>query len=482
MSLLDKMMRDYQDSNPEKFNKEFLTVKERDNEEKYFDVLMKTFNYVKGENYSITYLGHEKVGHKIYDPDKTYVSNPKQDKGVKKETYISTDKSLLSVYKFYFELQCNDEKEVINFDLYYPELIKGQYFLINDNRYFPVFQLLDSSFFNKNDGIVFKTLIQPIVILGQSDTFSLKAFKKEINPMYYFFAKFGYYKTLEYFGIQDDIVFTENKTDEYEDVIEFPINKKMYAYIDREAYNKSSNSRKIFNSILNCFNSRSKIDKLDEDDIWAKKLGSFFTSTTDKNKKIAKANNTLMSLERTLDELNKEILRYDPEDKKDIYAVLRYALQNYEDLYKRDNCNLANKRIRSHEVFLYPLFLKSTSFVKRINNGKTINMDRLKNFIPSKGFIIKCAINNELARYDNSCNSISLITKLSFSQGGVQSQFQSGAVSTIYRVNNPSYIGKIDLLATSAGNPGCTGLFTPFVKLIDDKYFTEKEDNSEADI
>lgn len=459
-NVMSMYMKAYQESNPEKFNKDFLDVKERDSEVRYLQTVMKTLNFVEG----IEYLNMEELKHRIYAP----VSEDD-----KNEVFIDIDKSLLKIYRFYFRITKDDRSEIINFDLFYPELIKGQYFLINDNRYFPIFQLLDSSFFNTQKAVVLKTLVMPIVMTTEEDHLLLNVFKKKINPFNYYFAKFGFYETLEFFGLTDKMGISDTE-EHYEGYLCFQINKKLYMNIEEEDYN---NNPLLYNSIMKTFNSRTRLEKLDEEDIWKKKLGSLFTSTTDKNKKIAKANSTLVSLERGLDDLNKEILRLDEEDRKDIYCLLRYMIRNYSTLKHRNNCNIANKRIRSHEYLVYPLLMKFSSFVRRINNGKNITFEKLCDFVPSKGFIIKHAITNELLRYDNSCNSISVITKLRFSQGGIQSQFASGAVNIVYRTNHPSYINTIDLLATSAGSPGCTGLFTPFCELYDDRYFTAEESN-----
>ena len=462
--LLNKYMSAFQASNSEKFNKDFLNVKERDNEIIYLETVMKTLNSIEG----MEYVKMEEVKHRIYDPT---------EEDLKATTYIDIDKSLLKIYRFFFRITKDDRCEIISFDLFYPELIKGQYFLINDNRYFPVFQMLDSSFFNTPKAVVLKTLVMPIVMTLLDDSLTLNLFKKKINPFNYYFAKFGFYETLDYFGIKDKIIIKDTDKDLTIDLAiytKFAISKKLFFYIETAEYDKD---KFIYNSIMHTLSTRSRLERLDEEDVWKKKLGSFFTTTTDKAKKIAKADNTLVSLERCLDDLNKNILRLAEEDKSDIYALLRYMIRNYGILRQRNNCEIANKRIRSHEYLVYPLLTKFSGFVRRINNGKNITFEKLCDFKPSKGFIVKFAITNELLRYDNSCNSISLVTKLRFSQGGIQSQFSSGSVNIVYRTNHPSYVGKIDLLATSAGSPGCTGLFTPFCQLYDDRYFTKDENN-----
>lgn len=456
--ILSEMMKEYQDNNPEKFNQELLNMKERDSEKKYLEIAMRSLNCIEG----ITYLCCKEVNHTVYKIKNLDLDN----------VNISIDRSKLKIYRFFFHIEKDGQEEDISFDLYYPKLIKGQYFLINDNRYFPVYQLLDSSFFNTKKGVVLKTLITPIAMMLKDDYYlELKVFKKEINPLYYYLAKFNLDDTLEFFGIKDDVVFSEIEEDK-DDYFKYKINKKFFIYIKKDKYDSNY---LLFNTLLTIFNSRSKISKINDQVEWKKKLGSLFTSVTDVSKKIAKAESALVSLERSLDDLNKEIIRLPEEYKKDIYHLLRYMINNYTQLKKRSNCSLNNKRIRSHEYMVYPLFKKFTSFVRRVNNSKNVTFEKLHDFIPSKGILVKYAATNDLLRYDNSCNSIGIITKLRISQAGPQSQFSSGSVNLKYRTNHPSFVGRLDLLATSASSPGANLMLTPFCKIIDDKYFTDEE-------
>ena len=142
-----QFLKAYNKYNPEKFNENFLRAKELDDEKKYLEVAMKTLNSIEG----IEYLRMEEVPHRIYEP----IEDPEERVGID----ISIDKSILKIYKFYFKIKKDEREEIINFDLFYPELIKGGYFLINNNRSFPVYQLLDSGFFNTPKAVVLKTLI-----------------------------------------------------------------------------------------------------------------------------------------------------------------------------------------------------------------------------------------------------------------------------------------------------------------------------------
>ena len=82
---------------------------------------------------------------------------------------------------------------------------------------------------------------------------------------------------------------------------------------------------------------------------------------------------------------------------------------------------------------------------------------------------------NDLLRYNNAVNNMDLFNSiLKFSFRGVQSMGeQSGMVAARYRNIHPSYIGRVSLTSSSAGDPGLTGLFTPFCKT-NKFHFTEK--------
>ena len=57
-----------------------------------------------------------------------------------------------------------------------------------------------------------------------------------------------------------------------------------------------------------------------------------------------------------------------------------------------------------------------------------------------------------------------------------QSQFASGSVNVKYRTIHDSYVGRLSLLSTSAGDPGCSGTLVPFLKLTDNMHFTKLPD------
>jgi len=73
--------------------------------------------------------------------------------------------------------------------------------------------------------------------------------------------------------------------------------------------------------------------------------------------------NTLKFIERMLDETTKDILKINDSNKKSIYSILRWMVQNYNELRKKDNMDLTNKRLRCNE---YIVSLLTKAFNERM--------------------------------------------------------------------------------------------------------------------
>jgi hypothetical protein len=478
-TMISKFRKFHGNNNVEKFNEGIIYNKVNESILTYLDPICKALEIIP----EITYLGSsvEPIT-KVYNFSKS-------------EKTIDIEKSELQLIKMSFEISKDGKTETIDKMIYFPKLIDSQYFVINGNRYFPVYQLLDSGTYRTNKALTQKTLLMPIVLREKKESFEdmngnkhtmlnidLDLFKNKIPFITYFFAKFGYEGTIEYFGLEDKIHILEKEDldqldeEELEDNVIFMITKNIALVVDK-TYFSVRNNQIMVSTILNSFNSRIKVDKIFEKDYWVKKLGGFFT--TNNSNKQEKGENIILSFERILDDWTKIILRTEGENKKDVYSVVKWMVENYSTLIKQDNMNLANKRLRLYEYLLHPLLIKFSKGTYRVLNSKNPTPEKIKTIFSNiqKGFLVKAIVNNELLRYDNSVNAISLFsTALRFTQSGPQSPFRSSNVNIKYRGLHPSYLGRIGLTSTSAGDPGVSGCLTPFLELPQGHYmhFTEK--------
>ena len=87
-------------------------------------------------------------------------------------------------------------------------------------------------------------------------------------------------------------------------------------------------------------------------------------------------------------------------------------------------------------------------------------------------FIVKANRTSELIRYNNSTNDINLFgSMLRYTFKGPQALTKT--ISMDKRDLHPSYVGRLSLIASSAGDPGVSGTFTPFVETYG-YYFTKE--------
>lgn len=470
--------------NKEKFNEDLIYNKENEDILTYLDPICKTLEIIP----EIKYLGSsiESIN-KVY----SFAKKPKN---------ADIEKSELNLIKMSFKISKMEKEglreEVINKFIYFPKLIDSQYFVINGNRYYPIYQMLDSGTYRTNKALTLKTLLMPIVLREKKESFDdidgnthniltvdLDLFRNKIPFLIYFLSKFGYEGTIEYFGLKDTVHILPKEDldqlskEELEDNITFMVTKGIALVVDKTYFYENKNNQIFVGTLLNCFNTRIQIDKIFEVDYWVKKLGGFFT--TNNSNKQEKGEGILLSFERILDEWTKLILRTEDENKTDTYAVVRWMATNYITLAKQDNMNLANKRLRLYEYLLHPLLIKFSKGTYRVLNNRNAKFEKIKTIFSNiqEGFLVKKIINNELLRYDNSVNGISLFTTiLRFTQSGPQSPFSSSGVNVKYRGLHPSYLGKLGLTSTSSGDPGVSGSLTPFLELPKNQYmhFTEK--------
>lgn len=477
--MISEFRKFHGDNNKEKFNEKLIYNKQNEDILTYLDPICKALEIIP----EIKYLGSS------VEPIKGVYSFTKDEKE------IDIEQSVLQLIKMSFNIKKGDKEENIDKYVYFPKLIDSHYFLINGNRYFPIYQLLDSGTYRTNGALTQKTLFMPIVLREKKETFDdsngnkhsmltvdLDLFKNKIPFLIYFFSKFGYEETIKYFGLED-LVHVLSKEDidlldeeELNDNTIFMITKNIGLVVDNTFF-ENRNNKIIVGTLLNCFNSRIKMDKIFEKDYWVKKLGGYFT--TNNSNKQEKGESIQLSFERILDEWTKTILRVEDKNKMDVYAVVRWMVRNYHTLIKQDNMHLFNKRLRLYEYLLHPLLIKFSKGTYRVLNTSNPTFEKIKTILSNipKGFLVKKMVTNELLRYDNSVNSINLFTTvLRFTQSGPQSPFSSSNVNVKYRGLHPSYVGRIGLTSTSAGDPGVSGCLTPFLELPENAYMHFSKD------
>jgi hypothetical protein len=403
---------------------------------------------------------------------------------------VNVEESRLNEVTIRFRVTHKDEEQIVEKKFFVPKLVDNFFFVINDVRYFPVYQIVDREVFVTPQVYSLKTLLMPIrfkykkmALTSRAEEevsfydFKLQLFKNIIPFAYYFLAEKGVPGTVEYFGLtygdlEDGcdlslVVATEDEVAEHEE--------EYHAFLLTEDYSedghgwlmvrkevmakpdKASFVGSVFQAMWEsgCFE--------DGDEEWKEVLGAIFTKSA--NAYRDKAENVLFSLRRILDDRTRRVLdKVAPEDKEDIYGILRWMITTFEQNRYQDNMDLKYKRIQCWEYLLQPLLQFFSHGTYRIINSKNLGMKQLTGiFNVGPNFIIKRLQANELVRYSGCVNVIDLFgAALKVTFRGPGSIAEKSDVPDRYRGVHPSYIGRVSVVTTSSGDPGLTTVLTPF--------------------
>ena len=477
----------YQAANPEKFNEDLIYIRQKDDVDSYFRDLFTTLNSIPG----ITFLDMKRVNE---EECSAYIA----------KRNISIEESRLDLIEARFKIEWDGEKKETVLHLFIPKLVDDFFFVLNGNRYYAILQIADKNWYAVRNGVYLKTLLMPLgvrhktaklgAVSGTEYTgkvFLLDFFKTKTNSInsfknvfIYFFIKYGYAETLRLMKL-DSLVYVvdENGVDENGDQMDlddldendwevFNVHRNKMI-VSKEHLAVDDDFRNIVVSLHNALENIKKISNLENRDFWKRRI---LTSPT---AKLDKADKSILSLERILDERTKKNLReLPPEEKQNTFDVIRHMVWNYEEIHKLDGLDLYTRRIRLYEYLIFPLLIKWSEIAVRILNSRNVDMKRLETVFSNIGamFLVKRLITNELLRYSNITNALNLFSvALKFSARGAQSLGAGGSnVLMKYRSVHPSFIGNLSLNASSASDPGMGGTIVPFCESVDDMFFDKK--------
>lgn len=178
-------------------------------------------------------------------------------------------------------------------------------------------------------------------------TYTINIFKKDANIMLFYLASFGIEKTLRFFSVDKLVKFVSSVEENSDDKLYFAISSKMYLEVNRYFFDKYSYTKTIVFMLLNVMTNRLTFDTLYDNDFWIESIGAL--GTTNKLNQYEKGLNTLTFFDRIIDDTTKRTLKVHDCHKKDIYTILRWLMSNFNELRKKDNLSLDNKRLRCNE-------------------------------------------------------------------------------------------------------------------------------------
>ena len=368
----------------------------------------------------------------------------------------------------------------------------GCYFL-KGKKYYMIYQLVEKSTYTSKNAVILKSLMPFAIrrmayskddIYGDNYTmpiYTIEIFKTDI-PIMLFWLCDGVYSALNYvIDYASEVVdFVEEpeekeveKNPEDRKFLYFQISKTLYMKVRKKIFDKYPYVQGVVGSILYLSTNRLTMDKLDNTDIWLKKLG---------NNNINKGEELLRFLNRLIDETTKNrVLKLHKENTRDVNAVIKWMAMEYNELRKKDNMNIYNKRIRCNE---YVASLLTQEFSKKLNRvisfGSKATLDLYKEIFKFPGdILIQKMHSSGILKFDDTINDLTFFRNFKYTTKGPHSlgSKNSNSIGLRYRALHPSYIGNIDLTVCSNSDPGTTGILIPFGDIeglyFDDSYEPE---------
>lgn len=358
------------------------------------------------------------------------------------------------------------------------------YLLIKGKKCYLIYQLVDKMLYPSFGAVTIKSLM-PICVKTSKEEFTdtkgdtyvipcytIQIFKNAINVLM-IYSNLCITKTLNFLEI-DKFVRIECKDKEYppdDSVIKFTCGKKsdIVVVVNKDIFDKEIYVKSMVGCLIKLFeDTKIPYEKIDNWEEWMILVGGKNT--------IRRGMYQHIFFNRLLDDVTRKELKINEYDKQNIYYLLRWILQNYHDLWAKDNLSMTNKRLRRNE---YVGSFVTAEVSKRINRivslgDKATDKDYLNLFrFPEDLFITKLYSSGVL-RYAENNSDIDIGHKLLYSKKGPNSlgNTDNRRIPIRQRSLHPSMIGYLDIADTSSSDPGQSGSLSPWCDM-KSMYFDE---------
>lgn len=355
-------------------------------------------------------------------------------------------------------------------------------YMLRGIRYTNQYQLTESSTYVTANNLVEKSLM-PIKLKkikvnasdidGNSltfDCFKVQMFTGFVNIMFFFLSEYGWYDTLELFMIGEYVEIVDSVENGVRPDSVYIKAGQNYLRVLQSAL-QSNYVQSIVGTLLDALSGKVTFDEITDTPLWIKKIGATKRgSNKDSHYDLGIKHKKLFN--RMFDNATKNILKLEKYNKHDILSLIRWMVQNYEELRHKDNLNILHKRLRGNELIASLLNLIVSEKIKKLVN-RTANTPqkakkKYRDFFAFKGneLIGQCH-NSGLIKYDDRVNDMTMIEKFRVTSKGpnaIGNKSQRN-ISARMRAIHPSHVGRIGITISSPSDPGLTNYLNPLVEM-----------------
>ena len=490
-------------------NTDIIKCRQNENMVSYIDELCKEIQKMIGND--VEYLGFE-VNDRIKQVREINKAKQKSKKKRLNTIYLLTEPTYARSYNFNFKLKFRGEVRKISMPIYVPLILDdGVNYLIKGNKYCSPFQLIDSVTYNRIDS---KNKLEEVCLKAAIQDIKMQRFKsniKDINGISYntnryniklnrkiskvpfilfYFASFGFHKTLEYFGLSTPIVGVKKF-----DVLP-PITDKMHKYylffkfgnvflsVNKHIFEESLQVRDLICTILATKKRSITPETIAKTEFWMMSLGSFLSQSNT----LSSGNSLRTTFINAVDPKTSELIE-DFIGKKNLnstFSVVRWMFFTFSTNISKD-VSLINKRLRLAEYIIDPLkqLLKMKIYSYSKARGGCRDMKRLESLFAVPPSIILDAIIGKTSglntgKFSNAVNDFSImnsITKVVQTGPGTPGSGKGTHIPKEFKKLHSSMLSRLDIINTSVNNPGGNYLLTPNCRIATNLSFKKIFDN-----
>ena len=474
-------------------NPDLINIRRRQNENivDYIDDLCKEIvKMINGSSTeeSVTYTGYVENDKNsiIREVNRSKSKAKKQFSGI----VLSTEETYARTYNFNFVLRYDGEIRKQAMTIYVPMICDDSCnYIIKGNKYCIPFQMVDAVTYNrvdvknKYDEVCLKTSLQDIKmqrfvtvikdVYGVSYTthkFNIKLNAKvnKVPFLLFYFARFGFYKTLEYFNLSNPVVgvriYAELPPDDDDIHKDYSFFKfgGVFLSVRTIVLKNYPVIRELIGTILSTKKKSILPDTINQTTFWLMTLGVVISPNNTLSKGISLSTTFDISLDPNTSENIKQFIG---KEFKTIYAAVRWMFLDYAINVSKD-MSMSNKRLRLSEYVVDPLkqVFKKKAYDYSKQRGGFRDIKRLETVFKIQPSIILDAINGKTqnfntGKYSNAVNDLALLhslTKATQTGPGAAGGGKTSYVPKEFKRLHPSMIGRSDLISTSVNNPGCS--------------------------